>query len=331
MTICQFSANGHRIKTCAPISLILPKLTLVSLGNKYNEGTSSLTLPKITSTTIGEVWNIYGSSTITLPKLTLSATGLLSNNGTAHLILPNISCNSSGYLIRKVNGNIVLPKLRVLSVGHRIKNVVSQITLPKLTISSNGHRIKNVVVAITLPQLSITSNGHRIKIIAPISLTLPFITISGAGYRIPVGVEYSAYKGVLTALSDNSYLTNFVSTWRYDNLIQILRECDYPVLQVLDKGITKEEFVGYPRRKLSTLFVQVTIKLFNTNHIQLDRDLIKMQEHIKDALEKDVQLKGKANMLRIEIAEHRKIIGDVGKTIINVYVETIRFATEGRI
>lgn len=344
-----FAAQGY-LTHFATSTLVLPKVTLASTGYLTHFATSALTLPQITLASTGYLTH-FVTSTLTLPLITFSCTGQASqevgtgsltlpiitlaciakkvNQGSATVLLPQLTITTSGTVAHVGICNLIIPQITLSSTGYLTHFATSIIVLPKLTLASNGYLTHFGTASITLTQITLNASGHRIKIVSAIALILPAtVAISSVSWSLPAGVEVIAYNELVKVLQNQ--LSSYVSTWYLDSKPRILRQGDYPSIQIIDKGIIKERFIAYPRRKLTTLSVQIIVKVWNSDQEQLERNRLKLQEQVKDALESHIQLNGKCNNMYINEAVHKQLYNNCVSSKIDLEIDTIKFATESR-
>jgi len=145
-----------------------------------------------------------------------------------------------------------------------------------------------------------------------------------------MGHIYNAWAAFKTQVSGDTALNVLVKTFKYNRDEQAFQKKDFGVLIAFPTSIPDESFITVPRGKIVDLIISVGGKVANENGDSREDDIIKLDEAIKNAIEKDLTLGNKATIVNMG-ASSFNMLGDIyAETSFQVRISSLRFLVGAR-
>ena len=147
-----------------------------------------------------------------------------------------------------------------------------------------------------------------------------------------MGVQEDAWTAFVDQIEGDSALDALNPTIKIGFKEEIFSATNFPFVVISLFGIDNEERIAMPKKKQVDVVARISGKIKNTttNPKTLLTSLLNLDEKIKNAIEKDLQLSTNANNVFIEESEFRQLSDDIGELTFNVSIKTVPFTMGSR-
>ena len=140
-----------------------------------------------------------------------------------------------------------------------------------------------------------------------------------------MSVEVDAWTAFRSQITGDSSLSSIVTTFKTGYKEEQFTPSDFPIVVLNLTGITDEERIGVPKEKIVQLSVTINGKIYNPDQAIQITDALNLDEKIKNAIEKDLQLSGNSTNIFIGDTEFLQIDNDIRDLKFEVKIMTNRF------
>jgi len=106
-------------------------------------------------------------------------------------------------------------------------------------------------------------------------------------------IQYNMWSALKTQIGADTTLLAYVKRFKFNRQEEIFKQGDFPLLIMFPKNTIKDVPLAMPKRKWVTLTVNVFCKVNKIKGDDLEDEMLKFDEYVKNAIEKDLLLGGK--------------------------------------
>ena len=151
-----------------------------------------------------------------------------------------------------------------------------------------------------------------------------------------MSIEQDAFTAFVNQLEADATLSGYIKTFFYGGEEKVFENNDYPILHLKMPSIDEppeDSYVALPVIKQNRLIFALDFKVWkkaNDSGKSLILESLKADEYIKNAIESDLQLGGKANITRVSNTDFRYLDNYIREGSLTVELETPRFTAGSR-
>ena len=144
--------------------------------------------------------------------------------------------------------------------------------------------------------------------------------------------EKDAWTALVAQVEGDATLSALVNEFIVGFKERILSPSNFPAVVLSFDGVINEERLAMPKNKFVDINAKVSGKVKNqgTDPKQLIIDLLNLDEKIKNAIEKDLQLGSDATDVFVGDSEFNQLSDDISEVTFNVEIKTNRFTMGSR-
>ena len=145
-----------------------------------------------------------------------------------------------------------------------------------------------------------------------------------------MSVEQDIWTQFKTQLQADSTLSSYVTTFKFNNQPQAFDPQSYPICHCYNVRTEDEEFIGVPKKKLVKLIISCSGKARGENGDNLETEILKFDEYLKNAVESNLQLSGKATITKIGDSVFTPLDRTILETKFEIIATSQRFTAGSR-
>lgn len=105
-----------------------------------------------------------------------------------------------------------------------------------------------------------------------------------------MSIQQDAWTQFKTQVGGDTTLLAYVKKFKFNRQEEIFKKADFPLLVAFPVRTTEEEPIGIPKQRLVKLRINVFAKVCHPSGDTIESELLKFDEYVKNAIEKDVLL-----------------------------------------
>lgn len=138
------------------------------------------------------------------------------------------------------------------------------------------------------------------------------------------------WKAFKTQVASSTPLTTYAKTIYYARIEKAFVPVEFPLVFIYPTRIVMDDYSEFPKRKSARLVLEISGKVYSETPNTLVEEQLKMDDLIRNACEKDIQVAGKALIVRLGESILTFLDQTVLDTKIQVEIETQRFTAGAR-
>lgn len=145
-----------------------------------------------------------------------------------------------------------------------------------------------------------------------------------------MSVQQDIWTQFKTQVSGNATLAAYVSTFKFNNQPAILDNSAYPMVHCFVTKIENEIHQAIPKRKFIDMRISCAGKIKNETPDNVLGEVLKLDEYIKNAIESNLTLSGKATFINIGDSEIRYLDDKFAESVFEVIIKSPLFTAGSR-
>ncbi|MEO0206591.1 MAG: hypothetical protein ABIL22_07960 [candidate division WOR-3 bacterium] len=143
-------------------------------------------------------------------------------------------------------------------------------------------------------------------------------------------VQRDAWTGLKTQLLNDSSLSAYVKKFKWSSREEVFTLENFPLLIVYPIRTEDDIYRGVPKYKNVNLIISVNAKVFIQDENSMFSEILKFDEMVKNAIEKNIQLSSNCTIANIGPSEFRLLDKEVVESQFTVIITTKRFTAGNR-
>ena len=145
-----------------------------------------------------------------------------------------------------------------------------------------------------------------------------------------MSVQKSAWTALKSQVSGDTTLAAYVKRFKFNRQEEVFKKADFPLVIMFPLSITEEEYIGIPKQKITKLTINVFGKVTSEKGDTLEDEMLTIDELIKNAVEKNLQITDKAIICNIGNSEFAYLDKEYAETNFQIVITLPRFTAGSR-
>lgn len=145
-----------------------------------------------------------------------------------------------------------------------------------------------------------------------------------------MSIQQDAWSAFKTQVGGDTTLTAYKKRYKWNRQEEIFKPGDFPLLIAFPINTVTEEHIGIPKQKLVDLKINIFCKVHSPSGDTLESEMLKFDEIVKNAIEKDLLLGGKAIDIKVGDSEFAYLDKEYAESNFRVDIKLPRFTAGSR-